>query len=152
MKSTDTKESPTTPEVKRPSILEARRLAEYARRHHLSADALRVVTYLHLNGAQEPESIIAETGIGYPKFFKALCNASGVLIFHSRALRVDVNLTSRRAIDAIPESALTLQAPVTNQESKPVATVKVDPMPVATVHHEPEHEMESSLPTNNKPN
>jgi hypothetical protein len=44
--------------------------------------------------------------MSHERFFAALCNANGVLIMDKRAVTVAVNLTSRAAINAIPESAL----------------------------------------------
>lgn len=86
--------------------LTAKRLHEYGKRHGLTADAQNLVSFLYVNGPSGCIEIMKATGLAHDKFFAALCVANGVLIMDKRAITVDVCLTSRRAIAAIPESAL----------------------------------------------
>ena len=123
------------------------RLKEYGKRHSLTPDAVRVVTYLYLNGPSGAIAVLAGTNLRHDMFFNALCNANGILIMDKRALTIDVCLTSRRAIAAIPDSVF--KKPEENRvamlgtpESSAPTEVKMDPEPVATVHHEPEHGMD----------
>lgn len=101
--------------------LTAKRLHEYGKRHNLTPDAQNLVSYLYINGPTGSVKIMQDTGLAHDTFFAALCVANGILILDKRAITVDVCLTSRRAIVAIPESAL---------QPKPVATT-VGPRPSA---------------------
>jgi hypothetical protein len=88
------------------SALTLRRLGEYGKRHNLTPEALKLVTYLYLMGPSGCNPIMESMGLSHEEFFAALCVARGLIILDDRAIRIDVNLTSRRAIAAIPESAL----------------------------------------------
>lgn len=88
------------------SALTLRRLGEYGKRHNLTPEALKLVTYLYLMGPSGCNAIMESMGLNHEEFFAALCVARGLIILDDRAIRVDVNLTSRRAIAAIPEAVL----------------------------------------------
>lgn len=104
------------PGTKRPDAITTRRLAEYGKRHYFTPDAVKVVSYLYMNGPTGCNTIIRETGLRHDQFFSTLCIANRVLIMDKRAITVDVCLTSRKAIAAIPESSL-------EKPEAPVATV-----------------------------
>lgn len=95
------------PEIKIPDAITRRRLDEYAKRHYLTEDANKLVSFLYMNGPCGSSKIMEATELIHDRFFAALCVASGVLILCKRAITVDVCLTSRKAIASIPESALT---------------------------------------------
>ena len=94
-----------------PDKMTQRRLDEYARRHFLTKEGARLVSYLYVNGPANSEAVLAGTNMRHSEFFAGLCSANGVLIMDRRAITIDVCLTSRRAIAGIPESALELKAP-----------------------------------------